>query len=175
MAEMSYLELRKMVEFFYSMSYDDEIPEETEQEAGYRFSLLQLHARMFALGDRYDIPGLRDVAVKKYSSRGVVYWEPVEYLESIYDVYRRTPASIRQLRNAACNLVRNNLRKMLDDEVIAITYDKVLDEIPEFTKDMLRIYVKAPLYGDCITCGSNQAFEALQVRCRRCGKGRSGL
>ncbi len=172
---MSYLELRKMVDFFYSMSYDDEIPEETEQEAENRFSLLQLHARMFALGDRYDIPGLRDVAVKKYSSRGVASWEPLEFLESIHEVYRRTPASIRQLRNAAGILVRNNMRKILDDEVIAIIYDKVLDEVPEFTKDMLRIYVKAPLYGDCITCGSNQAFEALQVRCKRCGKGRSGL
>lgn len=60
---MSYLELKKIVDFFYSMSYDDEIPKKTEQGAdNHCFSLLQLHARMFALGDRYGIPGLRDVA-----------------------------------------------------------------------------------------------------------------
>lgn len=176
MADISYLELEKMVDFLYSMSYDDEIPKQTEQEAGnHRFSLLQLHARMFALGDRYDIPGLREVAVKKYSSRSVVSWEPLEFLESIYDVYRRTPPSIRQLRNAAGNLMRKNLRKMVEDKVIAISYEKVIDEPPEFTKDMLRIFVKVPLYGDCNTCNSNQAFEALQIRCKRCGKGISRI
>lgn len=172
MADMSYLELKKMVDFLYSTSYDDEIPKQTEQEAGNQsFSLLQLHARMFALGDRYDIPGLRVVAVKKYSSRIVVSWEPLEFLESIYDVYRRTPPSVRQLRDAAGNLMRKNLRKMLDDKIIAISYEKVIDELPEFTKDILGIFVKVPLYGDCNTCNSNQAFEALQVRCKRCGKG----
>ena len=55
-----------MVNFFYSMNYDDEIPEETGDETRPPISLLQLHARMFALGDRYDVPGLRDMAVKKY-------------------------------------------------------------------------------------------------------------
>ena len=66
-------------------------------------------------------------------------------------------------------------QKMLDDEAVAAAYSKVLVEVPEFTKDTLGIYVTALLYGDCSTCGSNQAFEALQVRCNRCGKGRPGL
>ena len=64
---------------------------------------------------------------------------------------------------------------MLDNNAVAAAYEKVLIEVPEFTKDMLGIYVTAPLYGDCSTCGLNQAFEALQVRCNGCGKGRSGL
>ena len=175
MVDISYLELKKMVQFFYSMSYDDDIPELTEQETLSPISLLQLHARMFALGDRYDIPGLRDVAVKKYSSRCAVSWEPLEFIESLCDVYERTPSSIRHLRNAACILMRKKLPKMLDDKAVAAAYEKILIEVPEFTKDMLGIYVTAPLYGDCSTCGSNQAFEALQVRCNGCGKGRPGL
>lgn len=173
MVEISYLELRKMVDFLYSMSYDDEL--ETEQEAEDVFSLLQLHARMFALGDRYDIPTLRDIAVKKYMSRVMVSWEPREFLESIYDVYGRTPPSIRQLRDAAAHLMRNNVQKLLKDAMVASVYDKVLDDIPEFTKDMLGVYVKAPLYGGSIRCGSNQAGEALQGRCKRCGKGTSAF
>lgn len=174
-ADISYLELKKMVNFFYSMDYDDDIPEMTEQEAGPRLSLLQLHARMFALGDRYDIPGLREVAVKKYSSRCAVFWDPLELIGSVCDVYRRTPASIRQLRNAACILMRKNLPKMLDDEAAMTVYEMVLSEVPEFTRDLLGVYVEAPLCGDCSTCGSNQAFEALQVRCKRCGKGSSSF
>ena len=174
-ADVSYLELKKMVDFFYSMDYDDGTPEVTEQEAGPRLSLLQLHARMFALGDRYDIPGLRDMAVKKYSSRCAVSQDPLELLGSVCDVYRRTPGSIRQLRNATCILIRKKLPKMLEDEAAMTVYEMVLSEIPEFTKDLLGIFVKAPLCGDCSTCGSNQAFEALQVRCKRCGKGSSSF
>jgi hypothetical protein len=82
MVDMSFMELKKMVSCFYSMNYDDEIPEETGQETGPHISLLQLHARMFALGDRYDILGLRDVAVKKYSSRAAVSGVSLELLES---------------------------------------------------------------------------------------------
>lgn len=175
MIDVSYLELEKMVMFFYSMNYNDDIPEAAERETVSRISLLQLHARMFALGDRYDIPGLRDVAVKKYSSRCAVSWEPLEFLKSLYDVYERTPSSLRHLRNAACILMRKKLPKMLDDKAVAAAYEEVVIEVPEFTKDMLAIYVTAPLYGDCSTCGPNQAFEALQVRCNRCGKGSSGL
>ncbi len=172
---MSYLELKKMVTFFYSMNYDDDIPEATEQETPLHISLLQLHARMFALGDRYDIPGLRDVAVKKYSSRCVIFLEPVEFLESIYDVYERTPTSIKQLRNAACTQMRKNSLEILDNKIAATVYEKVLVEVPEFTRNMLELYVRAPSYGECTTCCSNQAFEVLQARCKRCGKGRSGL
>ena len=175
MVDISYLELKKMVQFFYSMSYDNDIPEVIERETESLTSLLQLHARMFALGDRYDIPGLRDVAVKKYSSRCAGSCEPLEFVESIRDVYERTPSSIRHLRNAACIRMRKNLPKMLDNEAVATAYEKVLTEVPEFTKDLLGIYVTAPLYGDCITCGPNQALEALQVRCNGCGKGRPGL
>lgn len=161
-----------MVQFFYSMSYDDDIP---ERETGSFISLLQLHARMFALGDRYDIPGLSEVAVNKFSSRCAASWEPLQFLESICDIYERTPSSVKQLRNAACIRMRKNLPKMLDDEAVATAYERVLTEVPEFTKDMLGIYVNAPLYGDCSTCGSNQAFHPLQVRCNGCGKGKPGL
>jgi hypothetical protein len=175
MVDMSYMELKKIVNFFYSMNYDDEIPEEAGHKTRPPISLLQLHARMFTLGDRYDILGLRDVAVKKYSARAAVSGVSLELLESIYDVYKGTYAFIRQLRDTASVLVRKNLLKMLNEAAIATAYEKVLTEVPEFTKELLGIYIKAALYGECYTCGPNQGMEAIQVRCMRCGKGRSGV
>src|SRR5271156_1713249 len=135
MVDMSYMELKKMVNFFYSMNYDDEIPEETGDETRPPISLLQLHARMFALGDRYDVPGLRDMAVKKYSSRVAVPGAPLELLESIYDVYKGTPASVRQIRDTADVLVRKNLPKMLDEAAVATAYEKVLTEVPSLRRN----------------------------------------
>ncbi len=170
---MLILELKRMVSFFYTMNYDDDMPdEETEQKTGPCISQLQLHARMFAIGDRYDIPGLRYLAVKKYSTRCGVSWDPLEFLESIPN--GRAPAAVPELRNAAGFLTRKHLPKMLDDKADTAAYETVLVDVPEFTKDMLDIYMKGPLRGDCSTCGSNQALEALRVRCKGCGKGKSG-
>lgn len=84
-----------------------------------------------------------------------MYWEPLELLESIYDVYRRTLPSIRQLRDVALFRMRQKVRDMVKDEVITISYENVIDELPEFTKDILDLFVKAPtMYGVCNTCES---------------------
>ena len=157
------------------MDYNDDILEVTEQETGLRLSLFYLYAWMFILRDRYNVPGLRDKAVKKHSSKYAVSCDLLKLIKSIYNVYKRTTVSVRQLRNAACVLIRKNLPEIFYDKAITTIYEKVLSEVPEFIKDLLGIYVKTPLYGDCSICGSNQAFKALQVRYKRYRKGSSSF
>lgn len=50
-----------------------------------------------------------------------------------------------------------------------------LRDVPEFTFDVLEVFVNAPLRGHCCSCGPNQGAEALQARCTKCGKGGVGL
>lgn len=169
MGHVRYIELKKLVDFFYSSEYDDCLPEDAD------ISLLQLHARMFALADQYDIPGLSNLAAEKYSSRCTASWTPLELIVSLQDVYETTPVSIRQLRNIACMAVRKHLPEMLNNKEVAEMYDKVLSETPDFTKDLLRCYVSNPLYGHCQSCRSFQPMEALQGRCKKCKRGNSGF
>ena len=70
------------------MDYDEVIP------LGADVSVLQLHAGMFALADKYEILDLLSVAANKYSARCLTSWEPSEFLSSIPDVYDGTPPSI---------------------------------------------------------------------------------
>ena len=70
------------------------------------------------------------MAVKKYSSRATMPRVPLELLESIYDVYKGTPASVRQLRDAAGVLVGKNLPKMFDEAAVATAYEKSLPKCP---------------------------------------------
>jgi hypothetical protein len=91
---MSYIELKKIINFFYNINYDNKILKETENKTRLFISLLQLYARIFILENRYDIPDLRNTAVKKYSSRAIVPDISLELLESIYDIYKRTPTSV---------------------------------------------------------------------------------
>ncbi|OAL42720.1 hypothetical protein IQ07DRAFT_525665, partial [Pyrenochaeta sp. DS3sAY3a] len=161
--------LENLVEFFYSMDHDEVMPE------GTNVSPLQLHAQMFALADRYDISELLSVAAKKYCERCTNSWEPIEFLDSIEDVYELTPASMDSLRKAACVTIRRHLPGILDDSVTAERYEKALSENPDFAKDLLHSYIDKPLFGHCGTCHSEQSMEPLQTRCQRCKKGQSGL
>jgi hypothetical protein len=164
MNHVNYIELKKLVNFFYDSEYDDCLPEDAD------LSLLQLHARMFALADQYDIPGLKTLAAEKYSSRCTTS-QTLELLVSLRDVYETTPPSIRRLRHTAYIAVRKRLPEILRNKEASEMYDKILSEIPDFTKDLLRCYVSDPVYGHCQSCCSHQPMELLQARCKKCKKG----
>lgn len=125
-----------MVEFFYSLDYDE--VEDTEKNG---VSPLQLHARMFAIGDRFDIPDLRVVAVQKYLNRCSLSWDDLEFLGSIREIYTSTPDSIPQLRNAAVSVAWKKARSMQDTEGVRKVYEEVTKEVPEFTRHLLSEYV----------------------------------
>ena len=78
-----------MVHFFYNLDYDGHPPDGTDM------SPLQLHARMFALADHYDVLSLSTITVEKYSSRSAVSCMPIEFLASVQDIYETTPVRIR--------------------------------------------------------------------------------
>lgn len=163
------IELSRLVVFLYNFDYDNDLPDELG------ISLLQLHARMFALADQYDIPDLGTVALRKYYSRCKVSWDPVEFLLSIHEVYETTPSCINELRHTACTAIRNHLPGMLQDETVAEMYEEVLTENVEFAKDLLKSYIDHPVYGRCQFCISDQPMEVLQGRCKKCRKGSSAF
>ncbi|PVH98932.1 hypothetical protein DM02DRAFT_530236, partial [Periconia macrospinosa] len=156
-----------LVTFFYRMDYNDDLPD------GTNLSPLQLHVRMFALADQYDIPDLATVAAEKYSSECSASWVPADFLASIPDIYESTPACSRKLRDLACLSIRRHLPRLLEDESIAGLYRDTLVNNPDFARDLLASYVDNPLCGSCATCGPDQPMEALQTRCKKCRKGNS--
>ena len=160
--DVPFLMLDKLVQFFYSMDYDDILPENAD------VFLLKLHAKMFALADRFEIPDLLSVVANKYSFRCLTSWEPLEFLSSIQDVYDGRPPSVSSLRRIAYTAIRRNLPAMLDDEIVLGQYDQTVTESPDFAQDLLRSYVMNPVFSRCYTCSSHQGMEILQVRCKQC-------
>jgi hypothetical protein len=157
--------LHKLVQIFYSIDYDEAIPDDSD------VSVLQLHAKMFALADKYEIIDLLSVAADKYSARCLTFWEPSEFLSSISDVYNGTPPSISALRRHVYTEIRRKLPAMLNDKTISEHYDQAVTEHPGFAKDLLQSYVVEPVFKHCYTCGSHQRMEVLQLRCKTCRKG----
>ncbi len=165
MGHLAYYELQRMVDYFYHADYSDDLGEKAEIHP------LQLHVKMFSLGDQYEIPHLSTVAAQKYSTRCTSSWDAFEFLTSIADIYETTPSCIKQLRDMACLEIRKHLPGMLKNTIVAEEYEKILVEVPDFAKELLKSYVHRPLYGHCIWCASIEPMEALQRRCLTCMKG----
>ena len=132
MGDVEDFELERMVDFFYGLDYSDKLMDDEKP-----LSLLRLHAYMFAIGDKYDIPMLKVIAVEKYLSRCSLCWDAVEFLESIYDVYRRAGETAVELRQAAVKIGQQKLLGIADKDKIWAAYKQVMELVPEFTQHLL--------------------------------------
>ena len=97
----------------------------------------QLHAAMYALGDKYDLAVIKDAAKLKYFSQisrsGIK--DLLNFIESIPIVYSSTPDSDRQLRDAIVKKAVSHPDHFLQPRVKP-SFQKVLVEVPEFNWDL---------------------------------------
>jgi speckle-type POZ protein len=82
MEEDSLPMVKKLIDYFYTADYNENV-DQPNTESHQRVSILQVHARMFALADKYDIEGLRQLSLGKFRKAN----SALELLESVPDVY----------------------------------------------------------------------------------------
>jgi hypothetical protein len=146
----------KLVQYFYAGDYTSIL----EKEGGnLDISTLQLHARVFALAD-------------KYYCRLKESFNAAEFLKSSPDVYHLTPLKLSTLRTIATCYARNHLEKALHDSSYTEIYDNITSQVPSFTKDLLDSYIASPILADCVNCGFAKPMQVLQARCRKCSRGK---
>lgn len=155
--------------FFYYGDYSDPIEGDKGKEGP--LSALELHAELYALGDKYQVPGLSRLAIQKYEGRLKRAWDPQKFLQLIARVYNLTLESNRDLRNAALCHARSHVGKLQSDDAMRTQFRGTCLDIPEFTADLLQLYLHVPIRGDFFQCGSDQPVEPIQLRCLKCGKG----
>lgn len=125
---------------------------------------------MYSIGDKFQVPGLCEHAVRKYEEILKSNWGPEEFLESVAKIYDSTPESNRSFRNLAVNHARQNVRLFqATDDMRALLRSTTL-EVPEFTSDLLQSYIDTPIRGICPYCGPGRSTEPIQLRCLDCGK-----
>lgn len=167
--------VRKMLEYLYTGDYSefnvDSPTGAPEKETLSSMSPLQLHAQLFALGDKYGILELCDAATERYSSRLIGKFDPFEYLDSIPDVYFSPLSHNKGLKKLVVSFSRDNLRFHLRDTSVRAKYDSIAEETPDFVKEILDTYFDAPLLEDC-QCGRARPMSVLQARCQKCGRGK---
>ncbi|EWG54952.1 hypothetical protein FVEG_13034 [Fusarium verticillioides 7600] len=164
--------IQLMVDYLYTGDYYIEKDETDETNTASNSGALSTHAIMYALGEEYDIKGLRDLSAQKYSWSLDETLELDEFLNSIPFVYTLTPDSSGCLRDPALEFARNKLRDAGGQSDIRDAFDELLIECPEFLKELLYYCVQAPSFGYCPCTGPRNKVpvEAEGYRCKGCGK-----
>jgi hypothetical protein len=157
----------KMMDYFYAGDYGDTgLGKEGEPH-----SILDFHAKIFALADKYDVELLRKRAVDHYKYR-LKKCDALEFLENISVVYGSTPPPIRSLRNVVIQYTKSRLQRIAyEQEGVQEAFLEVVKQAPEFAIDLCADWIENSVRGSCYECGPWQPVEVLQARCMSCGKG----
>ena len=105
----------------------------------------QLHAAMYALGDKYELKVLKDAALVKFNELPTVTANPEDVqalIDSIALIYSSTPDSDRQLRDATVTKIRASPVRFLQRDV-SLSFRKVLCEVPDFSWDLHQHWMKS--------------------------------
>jgi len=157
-----------MIEYFYTGDYDLHPSVENETEP---FSVLELHAKVFALADKYDAHHLRKRAVDHYKHR-LEECDADEFLASIATIYQATGPTIRSLKDIAVEHAQTQLQRVARrQEDVRRTFSETVEAVPALARDMCGAWIGGRTRGSCRDRGSGQPLEILQARCMSCGRG----
>ena len=171
--------VRLMVDYLYTGDYSVDTDQDIQEKTKFISPALSTHAVIHSLGDKYDIEGLRNLAIQKYCSALQGSLSVTEFFSSIPYVYTLTPESSRDLRDPALTFARNLLSGegpttlgFVRDEI-----DQLYIECPEFVKELLYSLLQNPLLGYCPCTGTRDTVpvEARECRCKKCGKSGASL
>lgn len=92
------------------LTVDESSEEESEEEddSTESESHLVLHAQVYALAEKYDIPSLKQLSKRKFEMAAACYYDAPELAEAIEYVYTSTIDHDRGLRDVVCQLFRNH-------------------------------------------------------------------
>ena len=108
--------VRKMLDYLYTGDYSEllnESPTDSAEAPPMTISALHLHAQLFAIGEKYYVLELCDAVAEKYLNRVETYFDPLEFFDSIPDIFYSPINHNRALRELVVRFSRDNLESLL--------------------------------------------------------------
>jgi len=111
---------------------------------------LVTNAKVYILGDKYDIPALKVVAARMYQAVAGDQRYRRTFTESLKLVYENTPAKKDKLRDVVVEAARENLAGLMARR----DFRDLLQQNPEIALDILRAASSSTEggTGKCVTC-----------------------
>ncbi|KAH9826499.1 BTB/POZ domain [Teratosphaeria destructans] len=115
--------------------YDHEEAETPEDETH-----LLLHARVYSLAEKYDIPALKELARQKFETALACHYDSPELPEAIEEVYCSTIDTDRGLRTIVMQLFANHPQLATTPDINAL-----INELPSLAMDLFKIERGLPM------------------------------
>ena len=78
---------------------------------------LTIHARLYALGEKYDIGGLKTLSLEKFKKEVRVHWDSYDFLRAAEEIYTSTIDRDRGMRDAVVDAISQH-RNILNKEQV---------------------------------------------------------
>ncbi|CAI9629747.1 unnamed protein product [Alternaria burnsii] len=100
-------------------------------------SQLLLSAKMYEIGDKYDVLGLKQLALAKFSLACEKYWESQQFAPAAHYAFSTTPESDKGLRDIVIKTIADHM-KMLNSPAV----EALLNEFNGLAMGVLKIRAK---------------------------------
>ena len=142
-----------MLQFLYTSNYQD------NADGG---RPLLVNAKMYSIGDKYNIPTLKTLATEKFSAALGASWDIVGFPEVIETVYTTTPGSDRGLRDCLAPVLVEHKKELHDHEgFVGLVRNKLADG--DFAVDVINVWTGHQDRNKCKHC-------AVRItKCHSCG------
>lgn len=114
-----------MINFMYTFRYGSTDPNEHQP--------LLFDANVFALADKYDVSGLRQAAVTAFKVK-LGTGSIDEFVEAVPAIYTNTPPSVMELRTAAVNFAKMQLKALAKTDA----FIGMMERVGAFGKDLVK-------------------------------------
>lgn len=114
--------------------HDDQVGYAEDEDDTESESHLVLHTQVYALGEKYDIPSLKQLAKQKFEMAAACYYDAPELAEAIELVYQSTVDTDRGLRDIVLQLFRRHPQLANTQDIYA-----VIKETPGLALDLWKV------------------------------------
>ncbi|KAJ9129702.1 hypothetical protein NKR23_g12480 [Pleurostoma richardsiae] len=129
-----------MIQYFYCLDYDvfsqgqqpDNGNNKLQVLEKSRPPLLSTHAKVYAIGEKYLIGGLKALALRKFNAAITTHWARDDFLEAVREAYGSTPDTDRGLRNSVIAAIHAHSELLKQEQV-----QSVLKEFNVLAYDLL--------------------------------------
>jgi hypothetical protein len=149
-----------MFDFFYLQSYGSGRSGTTDSEVS-RSSFI-LHAKVYAMGEKYGIPSLKEAAIERFREDTHSICADDDFAEAVELAFTITPDSDSGLRDLIIQVVHNNASQMKDNvkmKELVVSHNDLAYGLWEFTSTL-------PSGPKCPVC-----HVAFVRECESSGKG----
>lgn len=138
-----------MINYMYQLDYT------YEPKAEHETSHMMIDVLMYAIADKYDMPGLKRLALLKFTALVNASWRTAAFPTAIKAIYETTPDSDRGLRDVVIKKSAEHSQTLFK---AANGFKDMLQEAPGFASDLAErlseTYITDSKIAKCARCDS---------------------